>query len=125
MNIKRGLKRLWVVGSVLLVIGVIGMTIDTFPERPKETKLGEIYKGELPPTGFIDGRYEKKIKEVLRKVRKRINEVQKKFSKDQKETLLIPLWGLGVLIFMWGLLYTGFWVSSGFSSDKKKDETNE
>ena len=49
MNIKRGLKRLWVVGSVLLVIGVIGMTMDTFPERPKETKLGEIYKRETSP----------------------------------------------------------------------------
>ena len=34
-------------------------------------------------------------------------------------------WFFGVPLFFWFLLYMGFWVSSGFSSDKKKDETNE
>jgi hypothetical protein len=51
--------------------------------------------------------------------------MKREYEKDKKESLLIPLWGLGVLIFMWGSLYTGIWISSGLSSDKKKDETNE
>jgi hypothetical protein len=30
------------------------------------------------------------------------------------------------LVLMWGLLYTGFWISSGFSGgEKKKGETDE
>ena len=32
---------------------------------------------------------------------------------------------VGGLFVWWGLLYTGFWIVSGFSSDNKKDETNE
>ena len=33
---------------------------------------------------------------------------------------------IGGLLVWWGLLYIGFWISSGFSGDdKKKDETNE
>jgi hypothetical protein len=35
MNIKRGLKRIWVMGSVVLVIVTIFSTIDEFPEKPK------------------------------------------------------------------------------------------
>jgi len=30
-----------------------------------------------------------------------------------------------VLLVWWGLLYIGFWISSGLKGDKKKDETNE
>ncbi len=29
------------------------------------------------------------------------------------------------LLVWWGLLYIGFWISSGLKGDKKKDETNE
>ena len=32
---------------------------------------------------------------------------------------------IGGLLVWWGLLYTGFWIVSGFTNDKKKDETNE
>ena len=140
MNIKRGLKRLWVVGCVLLVIGVIGMTISTFPEKPKETKRVEIKRGDF----YRDNNFSekttlekndhltrqavetilessrKKKEELLRKARKRIYEEKK------NKSLLSLLKGLGVLVFMWGLLYTGFWVGSGFSGDNKmKDDTNE
>jgi hypothetical protein len=75
MNIKRGLKRLWVVGTVLWVVGVCSLFYED----------------------LIDVR----------------------FSLD----ILGPL--IWVPLFCWMLLYMGFWVSSGFSSDKKKDETNE
>ena len=34
MNIKRGLKRIWIVGSVLVVVLVTGLTIQEFPEKP-------------------------------------------------------------------------------------------
>ena len=140
MNIKRGLKRLWVVGSVLWAIGVIGMTISTFPEKPKETKRVEIKRGDF----YRDNNFSekttlekndhltrqavetilessrKKKEELLRKARKRIYEEKK------NKSLLSLLKGLGVLVFMWGLLYTGFWVGSGFSGDNKmKDDTNE
>ena len=112
MNIQRGLKRLWVVGSVLLVIGVIGLTIEQFPENPTD-RFRDI-------TENVEGKeFTKEQKEVLRKVTKRL------YEKKKKESLLIPLWGLGVLIFMWGSLYTGIWITSGFTNDKKKDETNE
>ena len=69
MNIKRGLKRFWVVGTVLwlLLMGLI------FPEWNN------------PFLYFY----------------------------------------FGVPIGFWVLLYIGFWVSSGFSNDKKKDETNK
>jgi hypothetical protein len=121
MNIKRGLKRLWVVGSVLLVIGVISMTMDTFPERPKETKLGEMYKSETSPYLTHNFRQVPSPREKL----KQLKLMKREYEKDKKESLLISLWGLGVLIFMWGSLYTGIWISSGLSSYKKKDETNE
>ena len=121
MNIKRGLKRLWVVGSVLLVIGVIGMTMDTFPERPKEKKLGEIYKRETSPYLTHNFRQIPSPREELKQLRA----MKREYEKDKKESLLIPLWGLGVLIFMWGSLYTGIWISSGLNKDKKKDEANE
>ena len=32
---------------------------------------------------------------------------------------------IGGLLVWWGLLYIGFWISSGLKGDKKKDETNE
>ena len=72
MNIKRGLKRLWVVGTILWILFVNSMI--------------------HPP-----------------------------FSPDAEEVGYI----LGVPIGFWILLYMGFWVSLGFSSNKKKDETNE
>ena len=34
LNIKRGLKRIWIVGSVLVVVWVTGLTIQEFPEKP-------------------------------------------------------------------------------------------
>ena len=119
MNIKRGLKRLWLVGSVLLVIGVIGMTIDTFPERPKETNLGEINKRETSPYLTHNFRQIPSPRDELKQLRT----MKREYEKGKKESLLIPLWGLGGLVFMWGLLYTGFWISSGFANDKKKDES--
>jgi hypothetical protein len=112
MNIKRGMKRIWVVGSVLLVIGVVGLTIEEFPE--KTTRFIDITESK-----DVKKKFTKKQKEVLNKVDQRI------YEEKIKETLKIPLWGLGGLVFMWGLLYTGFWITSGFTGDKKKDETNE
>ena len=70
MNIKRGLKRLWVVGTVLW--------FSIFYFSP----------GNFDPSRDLGTFF-------------------------------------GVPIVSWILLYMGFWVSSGFSSDKKKDETNE
>ena len=121
MNIKRGLKRLWVVVSVLLVIGVIGMTMETFPERPKETKLGETYKRETSPYLTHNFRQIPSPRDELKQLRA----MKLEYEKDKKKSLLIPLWGLGILIFMWGSLYAGIWISSCLSSDKKKDETHE
>jgi hypothetical protein len=87
----------------------IGMTISTFPEQPKEKT--ELEKGLT-------------LQEQLLKIKEEENQLEK-YKEIRNNTLLLPLKGLGVLVFMWGLLYTGFWISSGFSSDKKKDETNE
>ena len=75
MNIKRGLKRIWIVVSVLWMVG---MTVVM------------IMQGDS------------------------INLIEKMF-----------LWEVVGLFVWWGLLYTGFWIVSGFSSDKNKDETNE
>jgi hypothetical protein len=41
------------------------------------------------------------------------------FSSEDKMVIF------SVPIGFWILLYMGFWVSSGFTNDKKKDETNE
>ena len=41
---------------------------------------------------------------------------------DRIRFLNIMVYGLLV---WWGLLYIGFWISSGLKGDKKKDETNE
>jgi hypothetical protein len=72
VNIKKGLKRIWVVGSVLWVVMWVGLIFDK----------GSLFSG----LGFMIG-------------------------------------GLSV---GWGLLYTGFWISSGFSGDdKKKGDTDE
>ena len=139
MNIKRGLKRLWIVGSILWAIGVIGMTISTFPEQPKQTKQEEIkgwwdkYFDEFLENNKDDKdikdlihkreaklKNEKEKEEVLKKVRKRVYEEKK------NKALLLLLKGFGVLVFMWGLLYIGFWVGSGFiSGDKRKDVADE
>ena len=77
MNIKRGLKRLWVVGTVVwgLFLCLSSWSQDSF--IPLELTFGE--------------------------------------------------WSvvLGVPLVFWILLYIGFWVGSGFSNNKKKDETNE
>ena len=73
MNIKRGLERIWIVVSVLWVVGIILMGIYS----------------------------------------------------DKQEQEMFYFYGVVSLFVWWGLLYTGFWISSGFSSDKKKDETNE
>jgi hypothetical protein len=45
------------------------------------------------------------------------------YSINQKEMLF--LMEVGGLLVWWRLLYTGFWIVSGFTNDKKKDETNE
>ena len=76
MNIKRGLIRLWVVGSVLWVLFICFLSYED----------GGI--------GFIG-------------------------------TPQFYFENLVSIPFLWLFLYMGFWVSSGFSSDKKKDETNE
>jgi hypothetical protein len=74
MNIKRGLKRLWVVGSVLWVIVLCVLFYDKWNTgRMESFDFGLVF---------------------------------------------------GFPLFMWILLYMGFWVSSGFK-DKNKDETNE
>jgi hypothetical protein len=75
MNIKRGLKRLWFVGSVLWVL----LWVLIFPDAYNpflNIRLKNMY--------FL----------------------------------------FGVPIGFWILLYMGFWVSSGFSSDENKDGTN-
>ena len=69
MNIKRGLKRIWIVVSVLWVVAL----------------------------GFV---------------------------KESNFDDVFHFYVIGLFVW-WGLLYTGFWIVSGFSSDKKKDETNE
>ena len=122
MNIKRGLKRLWVVGSVLVVFGVVGLTIEEFPEKPRY-----LYEDKNPSKELLEE--EKRLEYLLKKRYGEdydLNKERKKeYVKEIKETLKIPLWGLGGLVFMWVSLYTGIWITSGFSSDKKKDETNE
>ena len=121
MNIKRGLKRIWVVLSVLWSIGIIGMTISTFPEQPKQ------YDKDVEELFSIDKTEEdKQIDSILDELMKYEKERDlEKYEKKKEKSLLILLTGLGGLILMWGSLYTGIWISSGFSSDKKKDETNE
>jgi hypothetical protein len=48
------------------------------------------------------------------------------FDLDKGETEFIYFVGVICLFVWWGLLYTGFWISSGFSGDdKKKGETDE
>ena len=74
MNIQRGLKRLWVVGSVLWVL-LWGLIL---PER---------------------------------------NNPFLRFNIDSMYLVF------GFPIGFWILLYMGFWVSSGFTNNKKKDET--
>jgi len=122
LNIKRGLKRIWIVSSVLVVVWVTGLTIQEFPEKPVY-----LYEGKN-----ISKERLKKMKRLEYLSKKKHGkdydynkEKKKKYEKKRNVTLSYSLWGLGVLIFMWGLLYTGFWISSGFSSDKKKDENNE
>ena len=95
--------------------------ITILPELPKETKLGEIYKRETSPYLTHNFRQIPSARDELNQLRA----IKREYEKDKKESLLIPLWGLGVLIFMWGSLYTGIWISSGLSKDKKKDEANE
>jgi hypothetical protein len=79
MNIKRSLKRLWVVGSFLWVLG-----LSLFFYRLDD------YHG------------------------------YGKWSVGDDVFIVI-----GIPIVFWILLYIGFWVSSGFTNDKKKDETNK
>ena len=79
MNIKRGLKRLWVVGTILWY-----------------SILGSLVLRDYLDTHFS-------------------------FFTTTEDYYFI----VGVPIVFWILLYMGFWVCSGFSSDKKKDETNE
>ena len=102
-------------------IGIIGMTISTFPEQPKQ------YDKDVEELFSIDKTEEdKQIDSILDELMKYEKERDlEKYEKKKKKSLLILLKGFGVLVFMWGLLYTGFWIGSGFSSDKKKDETNE
>ena len=76
MNIKRGLIRLWIVGTVVWVFLCVMSFLDenflVFGSR-----IPDLYIVFVVPLGF------------------------------------------------WVFLYVCFWISSGFSSDKKKDETNE
>ena len=74
MNIKRGLKRIWVLGSVGLVI--YPFFFDKFPFP--------IFKELMGMWGIL---------------------------------LYFPI----SLMVWWGLLFLGFWISSGFSGDKKKE----
>ena len=77
MNIKRGLKRIWVVITVLYFL-MVYWTIHTN------------YKGitfDLVKKDFLD-------------------------------VISIP-------IGFWVFLYVCFWITSGFTNNKKKDETNE
>jgi len=79
MNIKRGLKRIWVVGTVvwffLCLMSFLDHNFKVFGLRIPEL-ITDIY------------------------------------------IIVVPLGS-------WVFLYVCFWISSGFSSDKKKDETNE
>jgi hypothetical protein len=119
MNIKRGLKRIWVVGSVVLVIVTVFSTIDEFPEKPNY-----LYEDKNPSKEKLE--IYKELEYLSKKEHGKDYDYNKETKKEYvKEILRIPLLGLGGLVFMWGLLYTGFWIFSGFSSDKKKDETNE
>jgi len=79
MNIKRGLIRLWVVGTILWY---------------------SIW-GSLVLRDYLDNQFNFYIS-----------------TEDY-------YFSIGIPIVFWILLYMGFWVSSGFSSNKKKDETNE
>jgi hypothetical protein len=78
MNIKLGLLRLWMVGTVLwfLFLFLLGLT-DYNSITLDIIQLGDFTFIFSVPLGF------------------------------------------------WVFLYTGFWVSSGFTNDKKKDEINE
>jgi flagellar basal body-associated protein FliL len=117
VNIKRGLKRIWIVGSVVFVIFIVGLTIYTFPEQLEETKQVQV-------DDSLTNEELSKIDEDLREFAKLVDELD--YEDKKKDSLLILLKGLGVLVFMWGLLYVGFWISSGFSSDdRKKGETDE
>ena len=123
MNIKRGLKRIWVVGSVLWVFGVVGLTIDEFPKKPfylyEDKNPSKLSLSEMKELEYLS-------KQKYGKDYDYNKETKKEYVKEIKETLKIPLWGLGGLVFMWVSLYTGIWIVSGFSSNnKKKDETNE
>ena len=67
MNIKRGLKRIWVVGTVLWVVVVIGMTIEEFPEKPTPR--------------FIDITENVEVKEFTKEQKEVLGKVQKKYMK--------------------------------------------
>ena len=87
MNIKQGLKRLWVVATIFWY-SFCGFLV-----------LRD-YRNDT--TYWDDPMY---------------------YTSRPPEVLFI-LFIVTPIVF-WTLLYMGFWVSSGFSSDKKKDETNE
>ena len=78
MNIKRGLLRLWMVGTVLWFLFLFLL-------------------------GFAD-----------------YNGITLDIIKLRDFTFIF-----GVPLGFWVFLYICFWIGSGFSSDKKKDETNE
>jgi len=47
-------------------------------------------------------------------------------DRQKEKSFITHQIGIGVLIILWGLLYTGFWISSGFSGDdEKKGETDD
>jgi hypothetical protein len=113
---------LWVVGSVLLVIGVVFSTVDDFPEKPSY-----LYEDKNPSKELLEKevRLEYLLKLKYGKDYDYNKEMKKEYEEKRNVVLLYLLWGLGGLVLMWVLLYTSFWISSGFSNDKKKDETNE
>ena len=111
------------VGSVLWTITIIGFTIYSFPEKIRDSEPIQVQESfddnDFSAKGLTSG-LEQYFKEDERRA------IINTYKKQKRESLLIPLYGLGVLIIWWGLLYTGFWISSGFSGDdKKKGETDE
>jgi hypothetical protein len=83
MNIKRGLKRIWIVVSVLWVVGGVSIML---------LRMGTIGSNDPDRIKLFEG---------------------------------MLFWQGGGLLVWWGLLYTVFWIVSGFTNDKKNDETNE
>ncbi len=119
MNIKKGLKRVWIVVSVLWVISVIGFTVYSLPDEERHHLIKEIITNQVNGLNASE-----EDKEKIRLL-KELAEDDEVHENDKNKSLLLLLYGLGALAVWWGLLYTGFWITSGFSGDEKKGETDE